>query len=51
LIGILEKYPGYSKNGQGSIWNYVYMVGGLIIKNRKKEGFFCKKVKRVGGPF
>ena len=27
------------------------MVGGLIIKNRKEEGFFCKRTKRVEGPF
>ena len=27
------------------------MVGGLIIKNRKEEGFFCKRTKRVEGHF
>jgi hypothetical protein len=27
------------------------MVGGLIIKNRKREGFFCKRIKRVEGLF
>ena len=27
------------------------MVGGLTIKYRKKEGFFCKRIKRVEGLF
>jgi len=27
------------------------MVGGLIIKNRKREGFFCKRIKRMEGLF
>ena len=49
MIGILEKYPGYSKNGQGSIWNYVYMVGGLIIKIERRRASVAKDLKEWEG--
>ena len=50
MIIISKKYLCYSGKGQGSIENYVYMVGGLIIKKiEKRRASIAKGLKEWRG--